>query len=1098
MNRRKKNNYAARTQSASTYKSVQQHRTYISKGDYIQQKDIKVSVSNRLTTTQPELAETNSADAFFYDSPVCSVPCPPELNRNEDPGNLKVKAKRYRDSDAPLLTWKEKHREQYLKNHLESEGRGRLHNGLCSSCNAPNPTYRCLDCFGLRMYCKGCLLRIHHDQPLHHVQEWSQDTFFQSTSLRDLSLRIQLGHRSGHACDHREQGHKDFVIMHWNGLHYVNVDFCECSGSPDRVSQLMEIGWWPTSYKEPQSAATYEVLRNFHITNLQAHIPATDMYSSLEQMVDGTGLKKIPDRLQQFMDVVRQWRHIKMMKRSGRGHHPTGIAGTTPGEAAVVCRACPIEGVNIPSDWIKAPASEAWKYTLILTMDANFKQKARARPNDPNDPPLGPGFGCTVNHEEYLQEAVKHVKDSEEISHCVSFAAMHTANTRKSKGLRATGIGSVSCARHEILRPNGTGDLQKGERQFNMDWLFLSSIAFCVLLHIVISYDIACQWMIHFYSRITKLPKHLQMPLYRLLRFKVPKFHLPAHKDTCFARFAFHYTQGVGKVDGEAPERIWSVFNILAGSLSMMSAGGRWDTMDDHCNYCNWRKTVQLDTSLLKKLLRAITESVVYWRAFSAFNEALDIDHHDLIEQWKEQVIAWEKDNTKPCPYDLPNSAVTMAKTKKRLAEEDLEKERKGTASTASVTTMNGMVIEAMTIEEQQRSLSAKVASSKGTTHQQTDIQKRRTTLLRRIRKLREVQSAHTPSIRQYLETVDADVTVHPEDFPLLLPSDPCFDDSLRSTVFPSEVIDAEMELREAQACDALADLRNKLRARTVVAKYKKRKMCRSQGVYTRHRTLQDQISAKIRAARDTYNTARERLLRLKGQGEWTGVLRELHPEDIRGVNERIMADEEKAEFREAQIRAGADMKEIDDILDGVYGAPTVSLDPLKDRSDSARPAISWIWYTHSLRSTDPDLAKKEGASAEEIEASLRVEWCKARARACRAREELILVEEEMRRSIQFCTWKSRWWISQVGKCQDTTSWQAEGLKAYAIQQAYLEHQRGQAWTDRWQPVRARGQEVLQSLCETDNAVDKLSSLNKLVVDLDLDDEIDEVNVEDI
>jgi len=51
-----------------------------------------------------------------------------------------------------------------------------------------------------------------------------------------------------------------------------------------------------------------------------------------------------------------------------------------------------------------------------------------------------------------------------QISHCVGFAALWQANTKKSKGLRATGVGSVSCAHHEMFRPTGTGDLQKGER----------------------------------------------------------------------------------------------------------------------------------------------------------------------------------------------------------------------------------------------------------------------------------------------------------------------------------------------------------------------------------------------------------------------------------------------------------------------------------------------------------------------------------------------------------------------------------------------------------------------------------------------------------
>ena len=36
-----------------------------------------------------------------------------------------------------------------------------------------------------------------------------------------------------------------------------------------------------------------------------------------------------------------EWRHLKMLKRAGRGHAADGIMGTWPGELGVVCPACP-------------------------------------------------------------------------------------------------------------------------------------------------------------------------------------------------------------------------------------------------------------------------------------------------------------------------------------------------------------------------------------------------------------------------------------------------------------------------------------------------------------------------------------------------------------------------------------------------------------------------------------------------------------------------------------------------------------------------------------------------------------------------------------
>ena len=45
------------------------------------------------------------------------------------------------------------------------------------------------------------------------------------------------------------------------------------------------------------------------------------------------------------------WRHIRMVKRGGRSYDSTGINGTSPGELAVLCLACPIPSVNLPSNW---------------------------------------------------------------------------------------------------------------------------------------------------------------------------------------------------------------------------------------------------------------------------------------------------------------------------------------------------------------------------------------------------------------------------------------------------------------------------------------------------------------------------------------------------------------------------------------------------------------------------------------------------------------------------------------------------------------------------------------------------------------------------
>ena len=49
--------------------------------------------------------------------------------------------------------------------------------------------------------------------------------------------------------------------------------------------------------------------------------------------------------------MIRMWRHLKLLRRGGRAHAPTGVNGTSPGELAVLCPACPHPGINLPKNW---------------------------------------------------------------------------------------------------------------------------------------------------------------------------------------------------------------------------------------------------------------------------------------------------------------------------------------------------------------------------------------------------------------------------------------------------------------------------------------------------------------------------------------------------------------------------------------------------------------------------------------------------------------------------------------------------------------------------------------------------------------------------
>ena len=181
---------------------------------------------------------------------------------------------------------------------------------------------------------------------------------FERTSLKAIGLKIQLGHQhDGCACSNPIPLRDDFTVVHLNGIHAMTVSLCGCDKAAragSHIQQLLHAELWPATDAEPNTCFSFQMLENYHIMSLQGKISMYDYYHALERMTDNTGTLKIQTRYRAFMRVVAQWRHLKLLKRAGRGHDMGGIEGTKPGELALRCPACPRPGVNLPPDWEKA------------------------------------------------------------------------------------------------------------------------------------------------------------------------------------------------------------------------------------------------------------------------------------------------------------------------------------------------------------------------------------------------------------------------------------------------------------------------------------------------------------------------------------------------------------------------------------------------------------------------------------------------------------------------------------------------------------------------------------------------------------------------
>lgn len=83
---------------------------------------------------------------------------------------------------------------------------------------------------------------------------------------------------------------------------------------------------------------------------------------------------------------------------------------------------------------------------------------------------------------------------------------------------------------------------------------------------------------------------------------------------------------------------------------------------------------------------------------------------------------------------------------------------------------------------------------------------------------------------------------------------------------------------------------------------------------------------------------------------------------------------------------------------------------------------------------------------------AIRVEWAKAHARVARFDEEVLLVQEEMRRVLEHHLWKGRWWRSQIGNRVEVNDAYRLGLQCYAEKQAKLWEKLATKCVRLWRP----------------------------------------------
>ncbi|KAK7017019.1 hypothetical protein VNI00_018746 [Paramarasmius palmivorus] len=938
-------------------------------------------------------------------------------------------------SRRPNIYWKENYRHLFLSELLRGAGRGDARGQeTCSVCHGPPlETVMEDDELGTRLYrCRDCVLG---------DLRWNGD-YFERATLKELGLTYQLNHQSLY-CPKPLDCHTQLRILHTNGIHDVSLKFCGCGNQIPQYQQLLRRGFYPATVHDGRikTAATFQYLELLSLQTLTTKSGTYDFYRALEKLTDGAGIMHLRSRYRPLRLMIRQWKHLKLIIRSGYAHSSDPVTDETLPEGCLTikCPSCPHPGINLAPGW-KADQENMRKfmYMVSICLDANFRLKLQLVSSYSRDPPLTNGAGYFMERKKYLEWTTQ-TGQSDEISSCIPLNALAKQNTKFSKGLRYTGVGGACCARTDMVL--ALGNLTKGERYSNMDAVFARAMqAFLGLLYLL-------AWPGDDESKID----NTLMTVFPA----IGKLHEPGHRqDGQHKQFSLNYIKGAGFTDGEGMERIWGVHNALSNCTKTMGPGARQDTLEASFDFWNFLKYISMGEHLRVRYRDAVGDRNKQKVAHEGLTANLP---KELVERWTKLVESWEDAPFPKAdvenPFEVKEEFMGQEEALKELEIEEKERLRNGGVKYNDISAA-GMVKIALDIQDTQAKLLEDIGNgNQKTLNQLAKTADRRNALRRRIDGYEKLQGVYMPGLVQYLE--NANLTHSPDDTPpektkLWLPSE-LPPDTLSNICVPG-LCSAEAKLQYARCFDSLDGLRHTLRVKSRMMLFKNTNV-RGQRDSGRSREVINRVVARARLFTSRYRVAREAYLTLQGPGDWETSLRILHNADVRSLRDPALVKVGPGRLgtNEEDESAAAE-------LDPVVSQVTSELneDDLipPDRTEwehrtihgtgETRKEVSWIWVVPSK------IRLEDGADENENEC-LRSEWCKSFARVRRASEEVEMVREEMRRTAVFLEWRAAQWEDAITRVASVKGSTREGMIAYARKQAWIQRELLRQFIHRWQ-----------------------------------------------
>jgi CxC2 like cysteine cluster associated with KDZ transposases len=94
--------------------------------------------------------------------------------------------------------------------------------------------------------------------------------------------------------DENNTGSKLVYIVHSTGVYQRSIRYCKCQHSLDPPIQLLQLHLFPSTFKNPATIFTFDVLDHFYIDAMECKTSAGSFFTKLRRLTSNAFPEQVP------------------------------------------------------------------------------------------------------------------------------------------------------------------------------------------------------------------------------------------------------------------------------------------------------------------------------------------------------------------------------------------------------------------------------------------------------------------------------------------------------------------------------------------------------------------------------------------------------------------------------------------------------------------------------------------------------------------------------------------------------------------------------------------------------------------------------------